>query len=51
MSDFEEEMQTLIDLREAVRCYLSWVWVAEQEGYEEAEPIQHWIEEMARLSE
>lgn len=50
MSDLDKELANLTELREAVRCYLSWVWHARQHGGRE-DAILHWEAEMDRLSQ
>lgn len=50
MSELDAELNNLMELREAVRCYLSWVWDARQ-GVDDTGAIDFWEGEMARLSE
>lgn len=51
VDDFEQEMNRLTALDEAVKSYFSLVWAA-MEGSEEAdeEGMNHWFEEMERLT-
>lgn len=51
MRELDIELQTLMELREAVRCYLSWVWDQRQNGADSFGAIEHWESEMGRLSE
>ena len=51
MSELDQELATLMELREAVRCYFSWVWDAQQQGTDDHGAIAYWEAEMARLSE
>lgn len=51
MSELDTELETLMELREAVRCYLSWVWDARHNGTDSFGAIEHWEDEMGRLSE
>jgi hypothetical protein len=50
MSEMDKELGALMELREAVRCYLSWVWDARQHGGRE-DAIEYWEGEISRLSE
>lgn len=51
ISDFEQEMNRLNELDEAVKSYFSLLWAA-TEGSEEPdeEGMNYWFEEMERLS-
>lgn len=51
MTGLDKELSDLMELREAVRCYLSWVWDARQNGTDSFGAIEHWENEMERLSE
>jgi len=51
MSELDAELHRLMELREAVHCYLSWVWDARQNGTDCEKEIQHWEDEMARLTD
>jgi hypothetical protein len=51
MSDFEYEMQRLLELDTAVRMYLSHLWAVEQGVEEDAGVIDRLRDELGRLTE
>ena len=51
MSDLDTELQRLMDLDEAVKCYLSHLWEAEQgAAVPDGQAIQYWLDRIGELA-
>ena len=50
MSDFDIEMQRMLDLDMAVRNYLSHLYAVEQGSQHDQVPMEHWREQMDLLT-
>ena len=50
MSEFEAEMQRLVELDDAVRMYLSHLCAAERGSQYDEGPVSHWREQMEILT-
>jgi hypothetical protein len=51
MSEFEVEMQRMLDLDNAVRAYLSHLWAYEQGAEHDGTFVEYWREELQRLTD
>ena len=49
--NLDQSLDQLMELREAVRTYFSWVYEARVDGTDCEEEIAHWESEMQRLSD
>lgn len=49
--DLDECLSQLMELREAVRTYFSWLYEARVDGTDCEEEIAYWEKEMERLSD
>jgi hypothetical protein len=50
MSDFEAEMNRLVELDMAVRCYLSHLAAFEQGSEHDGRPVEYWREQLELLT-